>query len=256
MNLPASPRFSWGSGSAAATLTLTAILLGGCATGPVANSRDPLEPFNRGVYQFNDAVDRAVVRPVATVYRDVLPSPVRTGVSNFFYNLQDAWSIVNNTLQLKPEQAGNSFFRFGVNTVFGLGGVLDIATEMRIERYTEDFGQTLGRWGVGAGPYLVLPLLGPSTVRDTAALPVDMKGSPSAYIDDVPVRNSATALNLLNQRSRLLQATDMLDQVALDPYTFTRDAFLQRRRSAVYDGNPPDEGGDPPNGDNASKAKE
>jgi phospholipid-binding lipoprotein MlaA len=241
---------------ALAAPALATALLGGCATGPAANPRDPLEPFNRGVYQFNDAVDRAVVRPVATVYRDVLPSPVRTGVSNFFYNLQDAWSIVNNTLQLKPEQAGNSFFRFGVNTVFGLGGVLDIATEMRIERSTEDFGQTLGRWGVSTGPYLVLPLLGPSTLRDTAALPVDMKGSPSNYIENVPTRNSATALNLLNQRSRLLQATDMLDQVALDPYTFTRDAFLQRRRSSIYDGNPPDEGADQSTGDNAPKAKE
>jgi phospholipid-binding lipoprotein MlaA len=238
-----------------ATLALAATLLGGCATGPAANPRDPLEPFNRGVYQFNDAVDRAVVKPVATVYRDVLPSPVRTGVSNFFYNLQDAWSIVNNTLQLKPEQAGNSFFRFGVNSVFGLGGVLDIATEMRIERSTEDFGQTLGRWGVGAGPYLVLPLLGPSTVRDTAALAVDMQGNLLSNAA-VPERNSAKALELLDRRSRLLQATDMLDQVALDPYTFTRDAFLQRRRSAVYDGNPPDEVDDSPTTDNVPKAKE
>jgi phospholipid-binding lipoprotein MlaA len=255
MNLPTSPRFSLRSGLAAATLALAATLLGGCATGPAANPRDPLEPFNRGVYQFNDAVDRAVVKPVATVYRDVLPSPVRTGVSNFFYNLQDAWSIVNNTLQLKPEQAGNSFFRFGVNSVFGLGGVLDIATEMRIERSTEDFGQTLGRWGVGAGPYLVLPLLGPSTMRDAAALTVDMQGNLLSNAA-VPERNSAKALELLDRRSRLLQATDMLDQVALDPYTFTRDAFLQRRRSAVYDGNPPDEVEDSPTTDNVTKAKE
>lgn len=239
-----------------AVLALATALLGGCATGPSANPHDPLEPFNRGVYKFNDAVDRAVVKPVATVYRDVLPSPIRTGVSNFFYNLQDAWSVVNNTLQLKPEQAGNSFFRFGVNTVFGLGGVLDIATEMRIERSTEDFGQTLGRWGIGTGPYLLLPLLGPSTLRDTLAMPIDMKGSPASHIDNVPTRNSATALNLLNLRSRLLQATDMLDQVALDPYTFTRDAFLQRRRSAVYDGNPPDEGDDTSTGDNVPKVKE
>jgi phospholipid-binding lipoprotein MlaA len=255
MNLNTSPAFSSLSVLALATLTLCTSLLGGCATGPAANPRDPLEPLNRGVYQFNDAVDRAVVRPVATVYRDVLPSPVRTGVSNFFYNLQDAWSVVNNTLQLKPEQAGNSFFRFGVNTVFGLGGVLDIATEMRIERSTEDFGQTLGRWGVGSGPYLVLPLLGPSTVRDTAALAVDMQGNLLSNAA-VPERNSAKALELLDRRSRLLQATDMLDQVALDPYTFTRDAFLQRRRSAVYDGNPPDEVEDQPTTDNATKAKE
>jgi phospholipid-binding lipoprotein MlaA len=214
-------------------LMLAALLLSACATGPTADRRDPLEPFNRGVYKFNDAVDRAVVRPAAIAYRDLLPSPIRTGVSNFFYNLQDAWSAVNNTLQLKPEQAGNSLVRFGVNSVFGLGGVLDVATEMRIERHTEDFGQTLGRWGVGSGPYLILPLLGPNTLRDTVAMPVDMKGGLASHIDNIPTRNSATALNLMSRRSRLLPTTDMLDQVALDPYTFTRDAFLQRRRSEV-----------------------
>lgn len=225
-----------------ATLTLTA-----CASGPNANPRDPMEPFNRGVYSFNDAVDRAVVKPVATVYRDVLPSPVRTGVHNFFYNLQDLWSFVNNTLQLKGEGAGNSIVRFGVNTVFGLGGLLDIATEMRIERFPEDFGQTLGHWGVGAGPYVVLPLLGPSTVRDTVALPVDWSGNVASDISDIPTRNSATVLKLVDTRAGLLDASKMLDEVALDPYTFTRDAFLQRRRSLVYDGNPPDEAVPQPN---------
>jgi phospholipid-binding lipoprotein MlaA len=256
MSFPTAPRISIHRRLCIAGLAFASALLSGCATGPAANPHDPIEPFNRGVYKFNDTVDRAVVRPAATVYRDVLPSPIRTGVSNFFYNLQDAWSVVNNTLQLKPEQAGNSLMRFGVNTLFGLGGVLDIATEMRIERSTEDFGQTLGRWGVGTGPYLVLPLLGPSTVRDTLAMPIDMKGSPASHIDSVATRNSVTALNLLNLRSRLLQATDMLDQVALDPYTFTRDAFMQRRQNSVYDGNPPDEVDDPSNTDNATKVKE
>ena len=227
--------------SSVALLALFVLMLSGCATGPNANPRDPLEPFNRSMYRFNDTVDRAVIKPVATAYRDVLPSPVRTGVTNFFANLQDAWSFVNNALQLKGEAAGNSFFRFGVNTVLGLGGVLDIASEMRIERKTEDFGQTLGYWGVGSGPYLVLPLLGPSTVRDTVAIPVDAQGNLVNGIDDVPVRNSLTTLNLLNLRARLLEASDMLEQVALDPYTFTRDAFLQRRQNDVYDGNPPDE---------------
>lgn len=220
---------------------LALLLLTACATGPNANPRDPLEPFNRGVYHLNDAVDRAVIKPVATAYRDVLPSPIRTGVNNFFNNLQDAWSAVNNALQLKGEAAGNSLVRFGVNTFLGLGGVLDIASEMQIERHTEDFGQTLGHWGVGAGPYLVLPLLGPSTVRDTLALPVDAQGNLVSGISDVPTRNAATALSLLDRRSRLLAASDLLDQVALDPYTFTRDAFLQGRRNSVYDGNPPDE---------------
>jgi len=224
-----------------AMLTLT-----GCATGPNANPKDPMEPLNRGVYQFNDAVDRALVKPVASAYRDVLPLPVRTGVTHFFANLQDAWSGVNNALQLKPVETAESFLRFGINTVFGLAGVLDIATEMRIARHTEDFGQTLGYWGIGAGPYVVLPLLGPSTLRDTAALPVDAQGNLVSQTSDVPTRNSATTLNLLNRRSRLLDATKMLDEVALDPYTFTRDAFLQRRRSAVYDGNPPDEPQDMP----------
>lgn len=219
-----------------ALLALTA-----CATGPNANPRDPLEPFNRGVYRLNDAVDRAVIKPVATAYRDVLPSPVRTGVNNFFGNLQDAWSAVNSALQLKGEAAANNLVRFGVNTFLGLGGVLDIASEMRIERHTEDFGQTLGHWGVGAGPYLVLPLLGPSTVRDTAALPVDAQGNAVSGISDVATRNSVTAVSLLDRRARLLDATQLLDQVALDPYTFTRDAHLQRRRNSVYDGNPPDE---------------
>lgn len=242
--------------TASLSLGLAALLMAGCASGPTANRHDPIEPFNRGVFELNDKVDRAVLRPVATAYRDVVPSPIRTGVSNFFYNLQDAWSFVNNGLQLKGEQAGNSFMRFGVNTAFGLLGVLDIATEMGIERHTEDFGQTLGHWGVGTGPYLVLPLLGPSTLRDAAAMGVDGKGNVLNHIDDVAVRNTATAVNLLSQRSRLLRASEMLDQVALDPYTFTRDAFMQRRRSAIYDGNPPQEPEDPPATDNAKKVKE
>lgn len=224
-----------------AVLVLFVLMLSGCATGPNANPRDPLEPFNRGMYQINDAVDRAVVKPVATVYRDVLPSPVRTGVTNFFANLQDAWSFVNNALQLKGEAAGNSLVRFGVNTFLGLGGILDIASEMQIERHSEDFGQTLGHWGVGAGPYVILPLLGPSTLRDMLASPVDAYGNFVAGIDDEPMRNTLTAVNLLNRRSRLLEASKILDQVALDPYTFTRDAFLQRRQNAVYDGYPPDD---------------
>jgi len=224
-----------------AGFALIVFMLGGCATGPNADPRDPLEPLNRGVYQFNDAVDRAVVKPVATVYRDVLPRPVRTGVTHFFANLQDAWSFVNNALQLKGEAAGDSLVRFGVNTFMGLGGVLDIASEMRIERHTEDFGQTLGYWGVDAGPYVILPLLGPSTLRDTLASPVDAYGNFVAGVDHAATRDALTAVNLLNRRSRLLEASNILDQVAIDPYTFTRDAFLQRRQNAVYDGYPPDE---------------
>jgi phospholipid-binding lipoprotein MlaA len=216
-------------------------LLTGCASGPAANPRDPFEPFNRGVYQFNDAVDVALLKPVATAYRDGVPSPVRHGVNNFFGNLQDAWSFVNNALQLKGEAAMDSFFRFGVNTFVGLGGVLDVATEMNIEKHTKDFGHTLGYWGVGPGPYLVLPLLGPSSLRDTVALPVDMKGDLVAGISDIPTRNTLTAVRAIDTRADLLRASAMLDEVALDKYTFIRDAYLQRRRSTIFEGNPPSE---------------
>lgn len=220
---------------------LSALALAGCASGPSANPRDPLEPFNRGVYQFNEAVDAAVLKPVATAYRDITPGPVRRGVGNFFGNLDDAWSAVNNGLQFKGAAAMDSLFRFGVNTLLGLGGILDVASEMNIEKHTKDFGHTLGYWGVPSGPYLVLPLLGPSALRETAALPVDMQGDLVAGISDVPTRNSATVLRVVDQRSELLKASAMLDEVALDKYTFIRDAYLQRRRSAIYDGNPPDE---------------
>lgn len=222
-------------------LILLALILAGCATGPNANPADPLEPFNRGVYKFNDAVDRTVLKPVATTYRDVTPSLIQRGVSNFFGNLEDAWSFVNNVLQFKGEAAGDSFFRFGVNTFMGLGGILDVATEMQIERHTEDFGQTLGYWGVGPGPYVVLPLLGPSNLRDTVALPVDIKGDAVTHVEDVPARNSLLVLRVVDRRADLLKAEKVLDEVALDKYAFIRDAYQQRRRNAVYDGDPPEE---------------
>ena len=220
---------------------LLLILLTGCASGPNANPRDPLEPFNRGVYKFNDAVDTAVLKPVATAYRDVIPVLVRRGVGNFFANLEDAWSGVNNALQLKGGAAVDSFARFGVNTVLGIGGIFDWATEMQIERHTKDFGHTLGYWGVPPGPYLVLPLLGPSSLRETVALPVDQQGDIVAGINDVPTRNTLTVLRVVEQRSELLNASKMLDEVALDKYTFIRDAYLQRRRNTIYEGNPPSE---------------
>ncbi|MDM0104900.1 VacJ family lipoprotein [Variovorax sp. J22R24] len=218
------------------------ILMTGCATGPNANPADPFEPLNRQVARFNDTVDDAVLKPVATVYQRVLPSPVRTGVNNFFGNLSDVWSFANSVAQLKLQDSAQTFMRVNVNTVFGLGGVLDVATEMGIDRHSEDFGQTLGRWGVPSGPYLVLPLLGPSTVRDTAALVVDVQGDLISVIGDIPVRNSLYALRLVDLRSNLLRASQLLDDAALDRYSFTRDAFLQRRRNEVHDGNLPDDG--------------
>lgn len=222
-------------------LLLVMVFLAGCATGPKVDPRDPLEPLNRGIYRFNDAVDTAVIAPVATAYRNVTPPLVRRGIGNFFGNLQDAWSFVNNALQFKGQAAGESLTRFGVNTFIGLGGIFDVATEMGIERHTKDFGHTLGYWGVGPGPYVVLPLFGPSTLRDTMAFPVDMQGDIASNISHVPTRNVVTTVRLVDKRARLLDATAMLEEIALDKYTFTRDAYLQRRRSTVYDGNPPEE---------------
>ncbi len=226
-------------------LGLLALLLGlsltGCASGPNRNPADPLEPFNRSMYKFNDVVDQAVLKPVATAYQDVTPKLIRQGIGNFFSNLQDAWSFVNNVLQFKGEAAASSFMRVSVNTVFGLGGILDVASEMKIQRFSEDFGQTLGHWGVGAGPYVVLPLLGPSTLRDTLALPVDWKGDLVTQIDDIPVRNTLLVTRIVDKRAELLKAESVLEEAALDKYSFIRDAFMQRRRNAVYDGNPPEE---------------
>lgn len=223
---------------AIAACALTLALASGCASGPNADPRDPLEPFNRGVTRFNDGVDRAVLKPVAQAYDTVTPDVVRTGVSNFFNNLQDAWTAVNALLQLKPQAAVDSLFRFQINTVFGIGGLLDIASEANIERHKEDFGQTLGRWGVPAGPYLVLPLLGPSTVRDTAALPVNTWGNGITHLDSESLRYTLYGLRLVEARANLLRASNVLDEAALDKYTFTRDVYLQLRGDAVHDGEP------------------
>ena len=206
---------------------LVLALLQGCATGP--NPRDPFEPFNRSMYRFNDGLDTAIIKPVAQAYQSALPSPVRTGVSNFFGNLSDVWTFVNNVLQANPQAAADSFARVGVNTLIGLGGVLDWATEMGIDRHREDFGKTLGHWGVATGPYLVLPVLGPSTVRDTAALVVDSKGNLVKEFNSVATRNSLYALRAVDLRASLLRAGEVLDQAALDKYAFTRDSHLQRR---------------------------
>jgi phospholipid-binding lipoprotein MlaA len=210
----------------------------GCATGPELNThnpRDPYEPFNRSVYKFNDAVDRAVLKPVAIAYRDATPPLIRTGVGNFFRNLTEPWSFVNNVLQLKAQAAGETAIRFAVNTVFGLGGILDIAGEANIDQHKQDFGQTLAYYRVPSGPYLVLPLLGPSTVRDTAALPVDFQGNLLSNVDDVAARNSLYALRLVDARANLLRVSSVLEAAALDRYSFTRDAYLQLRQRRTRD---------------------
>ena len=233
-----------------------AVLVTGCASGPNAVARDPLEPMNRSIYGFNEALDSSVIRPVARTYQEVTPSLIRTGIGNFFGNIADVWSTVNNALQLKPAQTVETGARVAVNSVVGIFGLFDVATSLNLERHPEDFGQTLGYWGVPSGPYVVLPVLGPSTVRDGASLPVDTKGNLVRHIEEVPTRNTLTVVNLVDKRARLLKATDQVDAMAIDKYTFVRDVYLQKRLSDVWDGNPPDSGeGTDPAGGSEGKSK-
>ena len=208
-------------------------LTAGCATGPTANPSDPLEPMNRAVFKFNDAVDNAVLKPVATGYKTAVPSPIRQGVNNFFNNLGDVWSLFNHLLQFKFEYAGQTAARLGINTFLGLGGVLDIASDAGIEPPKADLGQTLGKWGVPSGPYVVLPILGPSNVRDATGTMVGAKADPVVKIDNVPTRNSLYVTRIVDTRSRLLNATDAVDSIALDRYTFIRDVYTKRRQSLI-----------------------
>jgi len=217
-----------------AAIILASLTLGGCAT--TNNPRDPLEGFNRGVFTFNDTVDKYALKPVATAYKNVLPSFVQTGVHNFFGNLSDAWSGVNNLLQGKGEAGMQDFTRFAMNSTFGLVGVLDIASPAGLPKHNEDLGQTLGHWGVPSGPYLVLPILGPSTIRDTAALPGDWYGDLWTHKRPTNVRNIGTAVKAVDTRASLLDATGLVEGAALDRYEFIRDGFLQRRESQVTDG--------------------
>ena len=214
-------------------------LLNGCAS--TGNARDPLEPVNRAIYHFNDGFDNTLLKPAAEIYRGVLPQIVRTGVSNFFSNINDVLIALNNLLQGKVLDAASDVGRVAINTTVGLLGVLDLATEVGLEKHDEDFGQTLGRWGIGDGPYLVLPFFGPSNLRDTLGRAVDYRTDPLTYVDPSRDRNQLWLARLINRRSELLDTSKILETAALDPYEFLRDAYLQRRRNLVYDGSPPPE---------------
>jgi phospholipid-binding lipoprotein MlaA len=216
---------------------LALAVLGGCAT--TNNPNDPLEPFNRGVYQFNDAADKAIVKPVASAYNAVIPKPARTGISNFFSNLEDVITVVNDILQFKLKQAVSDSARVIFNSTFGIFGLIDIASDAGLPKHDEDFGQTLGYWGFNTGPYLVLPLLGPSNIRDGIGLAVDNQIDPLFQLHDIRTRNKTIALKVVSVRSDTLDAEKVFEEAALDPYAFLRDAYLQRRRDQVYDGNPP-----------------
>lgn len=227
---------------AALTGILSLLLLAGCATVPPGerDPRDRFERMNRSVYRFNDALDRGVARPAAVAYTRVVPGPLRTGVSNFLENLTYPITMVNDLLQAKPRQFVRDTTRFVVNTTFGIGGLFDPATQMGLASGDEDFGQTLGRWGVPAGPYLVLPFLGPSTVRDGVGDLADQFANPRNYVEDDAVRYGLLGLDLLDTRAGLL-GTDNVLQRSFDPYVFMRNAYLQRREFQVRDGVPADE---------------
>jgi phospholipid-binding lipoprotein MlaA len=211
----------------------------GCATTAGSDPRDPLEGFNRAMFSFNDGFDQAIGKPIATAYKEVLPDPVRTWVRNFFANLYDVWTGVNNLLQGKPADAVTDWARFAFNTTIGLFGINDVATQMGLEKHEEDLGQTLGRWGMDEGAYLVWPFFGPSSMRDTAGALVDYYVDPVVRHRPKGVRDVMWATRAVSKRADLLDASRILEEAALDKYVFTRDAYLQRRRSQVYDGNPP-----------------
>ena len=207
-------------------------LISGCATGPDRKPGDPFEPMNRVIFNFNDGVDRVIAVPVAKGYQKVTPQPLRTAVSNFFSNLGDLTNAANALLQLKFTDATEDIMRFAFNSVFGLGGLLDWATPAGLPKHHQDFGLTLGHWGIPSGPYLVLPLFGPSTVRDSMGLIVDVKFNPLNYMEPA-VRNPLYVLQFISVRSDLLGASDLLQQAALDKYSFVRDAYTQQRRARL-----------------------
>ena len=220
-------------------LALSALLLSaGCAT-TKGDARDPFEGFNRSMYGFNESVDRVVLKPVAKAYKDGLPELVQMGVRNFFSNLADVFISVNNLLQGKVIEAANDGMRFALNTTIGGLGVLDWASEMGLEKHNEDFGQTFGRWGVGDGPYIVWPLFGSSTARDSVGGLIDVRVDPVSNHKPIAARSAMYLTRLVARRADLLDASRLLEEAALDKYVFERDAYLQRRRNLIYDGNPP-----------------
>jgi phospholipid-binding lipoprotein MlaA len=223
-------------GFAAKVLAVAAVVAtSGCAS---THPHDPLEGYNRAVFGANEAIDEIALRPAAEIY-STLPSFMQTGVYNFFGNLDDVGTALNNLLQGKMGDGLSDAVRITLNTTIGIGGLFDVATDAGFYKHYEDFGQTLGKWGVAAGPYVVLPLLGPSTLRDTVATPVDFNADPWHYVRPVHVRNTGSVLRAIERRANLLGTTGLLEDVALDRYQFVRDAYLQRRRGQVYDGDPP-----------------
>jgi phospholipid-binding lipoprotein MlaA len=227
------------------------------------NKRDPLESYNRGMFKINDNIDKAVVKPVSRTYDKITPSPLKKALRNFFGNLGEVPVVFNDLLQFKFQQAAYDSWRFIFNTTLGLGGIIDVASDIGLEKHDEDFGQTLGKWGVPAGPYFVIPILGPSTIRDASGRLVDSPLKPIGYVTPTSAKLSIYAADGVITRASLLGASNVLDQAALDPYVFVRDAYMQRRLKQIYDGKVPQEKLDELDGDdepmdekpNAEKSK-
>ena len=209
------------------------LVLQGCATVTNPDPRDPWESMNRSVYKFNDALDTAAIQPAAKAYVAVLPSPVRTGIHNFLGNLGDVWSMANSALQLKGQATAETFMRITVNTFLGLGGVLDVASEMRLEKRKEDFGQTFSVWGIGSGPFVMLPALGPSTVTDTAGTVLDFLFNPIELFESDATQYGLRAVDVIDTRAELMTVESVISG---DRYLFMRDAYLQLRAFEVKNG--------------------
>ncbi|MBS1188515.1 MAG: VacJ-like lipoprotein [Rhodocyclaceae bacterium] len=216
-----------------------AALASGCATRG-DNPKDPYEGFNRAMFAVNEGIDKAVAKPVAKAYDNAVPLPVKAGVGNFFGNVGDLWTGINNGLQGKGDDGASDIARLLINSTVGIFGLFDVASELGLEKHDEDFGQTLARWGVDDGGYLFWPLIGPRTVRDTGGFVVDAFADPVGWgIDPIPVRNSTIALRFVDIRASLLPTDKVVEQAAIDKYSYIRDAYLQRRRSQIFDGRPP-----------------
>jgi phospholipid-binding lipoprotein MlaA len=247
------------SGLKIALLCLVAVLSVGCATIPPDAGRNPTDPwevYNRHVADFNDRADEYVIKPVAEGYVKVVPEPVRDCIGNIFRNLGDVGNAINNLLQGKAYEATSDICRVAINSTVGLLGCFDVASKVGLTRSNEDFGQTFGRWGIGNGPYFVLPLLGPSTVRDAFGRVADVYADPVSYINGDAYEVAAQSVRIVDVRANLLQASRLLDGAALDKYQFVRDGYLQRRRNLIYDGNPPAQKEPEEPADDAEKAPE
>ncbi|MDH5358104.1 MAG: VacJ family lipoprotein [Gammaproteobacteria bacterium] len=219
-----------------------ALIMSGCATTQHSEGvNDPLEGYNRAMYKFNDLLDRAITKPAAKGYDAIVPDPISKGISNFFSNLNEITVILNDLLQLKFGQAFHDTGRFVLNSTVGVAGLFDVAGYSGYEKHDEDFGQTLGVWGVKPGPYFVLPFFGPRNIRDTFGLIGDAFTDPVNYLDDPATRNGLYALRIIDNRANLLSVEKVLDEAAIDEYSYVRGAYLQRRQNLVYDGNPPEE---------------